>query len=259
MCSSDLTITRWAAGGRPPAAAPARGSYEARCCCLGGGAAARGAPARGAGAWPLPPAPPRCCRIARLDSPGTGNIAELYILKKVQRGCAPAGWRRHIRRWRRGGPQSLASGTTGGAVAPTTWTVAPFNTSSGNTATDVRLAAAPAGLNQFLIADGTYEVHARCIMCRAGPFKLRLRNVSDSTIELYGSSEFNIATSNSSNTTATASRIIGALTVSGGPKIYQFELYKTGTVNDPTNMGYPMSVSPYPEVYNYAIFAKQMS
>ncbi len=105
------------------------------------------------------------------------------------------------------------TGTSGG-----TFTSGAWQTRDLNTLTD------PGGhctlsSNQFTLDEGTYEVQARCPAYHVNWHKARLYNISDSAVELVGSSEYTASTLFVSN----ASFIAGRLTVPSGGKTYELQ------------------------------------
>jgi hypothetical protein len=84
-----------------------------------------------------------------------------------------------------------AAGTDGGSLAAATWATRTLNTESFDPGGIVTLAA-----NQFTLQAGTYYLVARAPAFNAGSHKLKIRNITDSTDAVIGSTTYTITTNN---------------------------------------------------------------
>jgi hypothetical protein len=114
--------------------------------------------------------------------------------------------------------ESQASGNSGGDGAAA-WTTRVLNTTIRNDIVGCNLAA-----NQITLDSGTYQVDARVPCYGAAGYKSRLRNVTDGTTILSGTTSWaNVATEHSS-------RLAGSFTLSG-TKTLAVQMIATGVVS----------------------------
>lgn len=112
-----------------------------------------------------------------------------------------------------------AAGTNGGTFTQGAWRIRDLNTLSkpSGAGTEVQLAVAPASANQLRIEDGTYWVYGEVPGDGVDEHKARLRNITDGTTEING-------TSIDTRTNRTCpSTLMGYLVVSSGPKVYEIQ------------------------------------
>ena len=132
-------------------------------------------------------------------------------------------------------------GVNGGSSSATTWNVRTLTTDDVVGGTGVSRAG-----NNVTLAAGTYWVEAVSVVSQAGLHQVRLRNTTDDTTALVGTSEFSGAVN-------TASRLSGYVTVSES-KVFQLQHYTTSARAD-TGMGSPVS-SGEVEVYARLVVVK---
>lgn len=116
-----------------------------------------------------------------------------------------------------------ASGTAGGATSATTTATRTLNTIVDSTGIVTSLAS-----NQFTLPAGTYHIDASAPAQSTAAHRIRLRNITDSTTSLLGSSE----TSTNASTVTSSSRIVGELTITSS-KVFELQHYTTTA--QPTN------------------------
>jgi len=131
------------------------------------------------------------------------------------------------------------SGSAGGASTGATWNVRTLNTSLVANITGASLST-----NQITLPAGTYwiEASAPAVNDRSGNpqrNKVRLRNITDSTTDIVGTSEYTDASSNEN--TQTVSNMSGLVTIAG-TKVFELQHYTSNTVatygrGDPTSSG----------------------
>jgi hypothetical protein len=101
---------------------------------------------------------------------------------------------------------SLGAGTAGGSIAAGSWVTRPLNTELDPSGI-VSIAA-----NQFTLAAGTYEVQAHCQIFAGDAHQARLYNVTDSTTQALGTTEF---ASSSSPFGESSSEVSTVFTIAG--------------------------------------------
>lgn len=139
--------------------------------------------------------------------------------------------------------EQQASGTNGHNGAEFTqgdWRTRFLNTTiDSNTITGSSLSS-----NRFTLPSGTYRIFATAPASYCGIHKTRLRNITDSSDTLIGTSEFTTAADTS--ITMTRSQIRGIFTITS---IKTFEIqHRCQTTRATTGFGYPSSFS-VPEIY----------
>ena len=140
--------------------------------------------------------------------------------------------------------EQQASGTNahnGAEFTQGDWRTRFLNTTIGsNTITGSSLSS-----NQFTLPSGVYRIFVSCPANYCGIHKIRLRNITDSSDTLIGTSEF--TTPNDSSITSTCSQIRGIFTITS---IKTFEIQHRCSVTRATSgFGYPSSFS-IPEIYS---------
>jgi hypothetical protein len=110
---------------------------------------------------------------------------------------------------------TLASGTNGAAPAQQVWTTYPINTEDTDTNNLCTLAS-----NQITLVAGTYRIDAEAIGIRNHSWRLRLRNTTDNSTVLLGTSGY----STTENEQATTSRVVGQFT-SNGTDLYEIQYF----------------------------------
>lgn len=106
--------------------------------------------------------------------------------------------------------------TNGGTSATTTWNLRDLNTVLTN-----EIAGASLSSNQITLPTGTYYIQANAPAIRSNGHKLRLRNTTDSTNELIGTSEYVLSSADYANTRAF---LEGRFTIAS-EKVFQLEHY----------------------------------
>jgi len=107
------------------------------------------------------------------------------------------------------------SGTDGGDFTAGAWQTRVLNTEDTDTGGNASLSS-----NQFTLQAGTYQINARAPAYQVNDHKLKLRNISDSTDEIIGTSNI------SANTAATQvyGVVVGQFTITA-PKIFELQHY----------------------------------
>ena len=124
-----------------------------------------------------------------------------------------------------------SSGTNGG-----TFTSGSFETRTLNTSMTNEISGASLSSNQIILPSGTYFIFAFA-PCVAGDHKLKLRNITDSSDTLIGTSE----RANSSTDVFSKSFVIGRFTISA-QKTFELQ-HRTGTTQSTNGFGVPVSFS----------------
>ena len=91
---------------------------------------------------------------------------------------------------------TLPDGTSGGSTTTTTWTVYPLNTENTDADGIVSLSS-----NQFVLQAGTYKINAFATFFRSNVCQIRLRNITDGTTEIVGSTTY-VSTIDDSHSTS---------------------------------------------------------
>lgn len=132
----------------------------------------------------------------------------------------------------------VASGTGSGTWTQGAFQTAPLNTEVVDTGGIISVAA-----NQLTIPTGVYRIHAIVPGYMVDEFITRLYNITDGTVEFYGTT----AKAASTDATTACSHLLGRLTVAGGPKVYEVQGRCTLT-NGTSGWGAPTSMG-VDEVY----------
>jgi len=119
-----------------------------------------------------------------------------------------------------------SSGTSGGAVSSGSWVTRTLNTSVTNEITGASLSS-----NQITLPSGTYYIHASAPANRINQHKAKLRNTTDSSDTILGTSEY--CESNYPNTTH--SFVIGRFTISA-QKTFELQ-HRVATSETTYNVG----------------------
>ena len=130
------------------------------------------------------------------------------------------------------------SGTGGGTFTSGAWRTRDLNTVKTNDITGASLAS-----NQITLPAGTYNVHARAPAHRVDYHKAKLRNITDSTDELIGSSDRCFENAYSQ----TDSWVVGRITIAA-TKVFELQhrCQTNGSFGYPSNFGV---VEVYAEVW----------
>lgn len=138
--------------------------------------------------------------------------------------------------------QQTAAGVDGGSAAATTWNVKPLNVVRTND-----IPGASLGSNQVTLPAGTYYAEARSEAYKIDHSKIRLRNVTDGTTALIGTSSFGQNVDND----GTASELSGRFTIPG-IKVFELQhwsrLAQTGTGLGLSTVGGDGEVNIYAEL-----------
>ena len=110
----------------------------------------------------------------------------------------------------------LGAGNSGGTATGATWNTRPINTVIVNDITGASLSS-----NQVTLPAGTYEVEASGPAYNCGRHKLRWRNITDSTVDIVGDSNF--AALGAANTGGKA-LLKGRVTIAG-TKVFELDHY----------------------------------
>jgi len=108
-----------------------------------------------------------------------------------------------------------AANTAGGSSSAATWHTRTLNTSVLNQITGASL-----GSNQITLPAGTYRIRARAPGWVSDRMKLRLRNITDASDELIGSSDYNGGT----NFVQTDATLQGRFTIAD-IKVFELQHY----------------------------------
>lgn len=115
-----------------------------------------------------------------------------------------------------------ASGTDGGTFTSGAWRTRDLNTTRGtNSITGSSLSS-----NQIILPSGTYRIFARCPALQSNNHKTKLRNISDSTDTLIGSSSY----ANNTTTVSNDSIINGVFTIAS-QKTFEIQHICTNTTS----------------------------
>lgn len=126
-----------------------------------------------------------------------------------------------------------SSGTDGGTFTSGSWQTRTLNTSVTNEITSASLSS-----NQITLPAGEYIISAKASAFRVGYHKLKLRNITDSTDALIGSSEYS---GNISNGTASNSYVLGKVSIAG-TKVFELQHRSSGSFSS-TGYGLGIGVS----------------
>lgn len=138
--------------------------------------------------------------------------------------------------------EEQTSGTNGGTFTSGAWQTRVLNTKTDPNSIVTTLAS-----NQFTIPAGTYQIEATAPAFVVNAHKAKLRNITDSTDTLIGSSE------NTQGNAQTSSRVCGTFTIAGS-KV--FEIQHQGTATSTSN-GFGMASSfSVVEVYTQVMLTK---
>lgn len=124
-----------------------------------------------------------------------------------------------------------ASGTAGGTFTAGAWQTRTLNTVSTNTLTGSSLAS-----NQITLPAGTYDVFARAPGYVVSYHQAKLRNVTDGSDAIIGTTE----NSGSSEAKTTTSFVIGRFTIAG-TKAFELQHYCSPTTVATYGFGYPVN------------------
>jgi hypothetical protein len=114
-----------------------------------------------------------------------------------------------------------ASGVTGGVLTAGSWQTRVLNTVRKNNISGASLAS-----NQITLSAGTYSVIASAPAYDVGRHQVKLRNITDSSDTLLGTSEFSFASDDVSN----RSMIIGSFTIAAS-KVFELQHQGENTTN----------------------------
>ena len=129
-----------------------------------------------------------------------------------------------------------SSGTVGGTYSKVGWTIRTLNTVIF--ASDTTNCTLNSSTNVFTLQPGTWAIIATSPGFQIGPFKIRLYNVTNSTIDAYGSSAYSPPGGSINNNESILNTII---TISS-PISYRIEIYGQ-TVNNSSNaLGVPSGI-----------------
>ena len=95
-----------------------------------------------------------------------------------------------------------SSGTNGGAFSSGAWRTRDLNTTE-NSQTWCSLSS-----NQFTLSSGKYRIKVKAPALKVSAHKSKLRNITDSTDDLIGASEYNDASSSAATTSSFIEGII---------------------------------------------------
>lgn len=138
--------------------------------------------------------------------------------------------------------EEQSSGVNGGTFSASDWRTRVLNTIKGtNSITGSSLNTA---LNQFTLPTGTYRIFARCPASQVNYHKAKLRNITDSSDTLIGSSNFNL-TGNGNGTDS----IVNGLFVISAQKTFEIQHYCTSTGTN-TGFGHATAISGIAEIYS---------
>ena len=121
-----------------------------------------------------------------------------------------------------------ATGTNGGTFTTGGWRTRTINTEDNDIAGIVSISA-----NQFTLSAGTYRIRATATAYAVGQNQLRLRNVTDATTTLVGTSCYATGTFNAFNIAG----LVGEFTISA-TKSFEIQHRGAATVAD-TGFGVP--------------------
>ena len=130
-----------------------------------------------------------------------------------------------------------SSGTAGGSA-----TAGSFQTRTLNTVMTNEISGASLASNQITLPSGTYYINGWCSAFQCQEHKAKLRNVTDSSDTVLGTSEF----SASSYEGFTTSKIIGRFTISA-QKVFELQ-HRVGATKTTNGFGIPSSFT-VTEVY----------
>lgn len=106
-----------------------------------------------------------------------------------------------------------AAGTDGGTATSGSWTTRTVNTEKADTSNHASISS-----NQITLAAGTYRCEITCPAVGVDQHKARLRNITDGSTTLVGTSEY----SNSTAGTQSNSQIVGRFTISS-TKVFEIQ------------------------------------
>ena len=133
-----------------------------------------------------------------------------------------------------------ASGTNGGTFTSGAWRTRDLNTTRGTNS----ISGSSLSSNQFTLPSGTYRIFTRCQGSEVNYHKAKLRNITDSSDVLIGSSNFNLT----SYGNISDSIINGIFTISS-QKTFELQHYCTATYAN-TGFGNAVSISGITEIYS---------
>ena len=133
-----------------------------------------------------------------------------------------------------------ASGVDGGTFTASGWRTRVLNTIRGtNSITGSSLSS-----DQFTLPVGTYRIFVRCPASQVNYHKAKLRNITDSTDVLIGSSNFNVIGSGNGTDS-----IINGLFIISAQKTFEIQHYCTVNGTN-TGFGHATAISGITEVYS---------
>lgn len=132
-----------------------------------------------------------------------------------------------------------ASGTNGGTFTSGAWQTRDLNTTIGSNT----IIGSSLSFNRFTLPSGTYRIFARCPGSQVNYHKGKLRNITDSSDVLIGSSNFNLVGSGN----GTDSIINGLFTISA-QKTFEIQHYCTANGTN-TGFGHATAISGINEIY----------
>lgn len=112
------------------------------------------------------------------------------------------------------------TGTSGGSTTALSWQTRTLNTEDSDTGSHCTLAT-----NQFTLAAGTYRIKVLAPAWEVNRHKIRLRNISDSTTDLTGRSDW----APTSPATQTYAGLEGQFTIASS-KTFEIQHYTTSSV-----------------------------
>ena len=136
------------------------------------------------------------------------------------------------------------SGTNGGSFFSGAWRLRELNTiTSPGTSTDVTLSS-----NQITIQDGIYWLFCIAPGKEVDEHKVRLQNITDATTVLVG-------TSSDSGSNQVNSMIMGYLTVTSGPKVFEVQ-HQSNNTREVDGFGRATGISGFEEIYTIINFIR---
>lgn len=148
------------------------------------------------------------------------------------------------------------TGTNGG-ILPAGWIARVLNTivTTPGATTDVQLAVAPAVANQILIQPGTYRVTSIVPYSTTTiASQCRVYNITDAVVEV---SSMNAQTRDWPSIAASTLLFLdGTFVVAGAAKVYEIQQYGAGGGASGTDLGYPLGLGGYLEIYTQVTITK---
>ena len=132
-----------------------------------------------------------------------------------------------------------ASGTNGGTFTSGAWRTRDLNTTRGTNS----ISGSSLSSNQFTLPSGTYRIFSRCQGSEVNYHKAKLRNITDSSDVLIGSSNFNLI-----NYGNISDSIINGIFTITSQKTFELQHYCTSTYAN-TGFGNAISISGIAEIY----------